>query len=63
MPRVTIQLVEGRTLEQKRKMADEITKSICAICNVPNSAVTIYFDDMPKNSYSKGGIMVCDENK
>lgn len=63
MPRVTIQLVEGRTTEQKRRMAEEITKSIMDICNVPNTAVTIYFDDMPKDSYSKGGVLVCDEKK
>ena len=63
MPRVTIQLIEGRTIEQKRMMAKKITDSIVEICKVPQSAVTIYFNDMPKNSYSKGGILVCDENK
>ena len=61
MPRVTIQLVEGRTVEQKRRMASEITKSIVEICKVPQTAVTIYFDDMPKDSYSKAGVLVCDE--
>ena len=63
MPRVTIQLVEGRTVEQKRAMAKEITESITRICKVPETAVTIYFDDMPKDSYSKAGVLVCDENK
>ena len=63
MPRVTIQLVEGRTVEQKRAMAKEITESIVRNCKVPESAVTIFFDDMPKDSYSKAGVLVCDENK
>ncbi len=60
MPNITVALLEGRTLEQKRAMAREITKVVCDICNVPASAVTVRFEDMAKTDYAKAGILVSD---
>lgn len=61
MPRVTVQLIEGRTIEQKRKMVEEITDVICRNCNVTEKAVTIVFQDMLKHDFARNGKLVCDE--
>lgn len=61
MPRVTIQLVEGRTVEQKRKLVAELTESISRICECPETSVTIYMENMAKTDYAQAGILLCDK--
>ena len=60
MPRITIQLFEGRTLEQKRKICKRITDVMCEEAGAHPDAVTIVIDEMSKENYSKAGIMKCD---
>lgn len=61
MPRVTIELLEGRTQEQKRELVAEVAASISRICKCPITSVTILLRDMPKTDFAKAGILVCDE--
>ncbi len=56
MPIVTIELIEGRSVEQKREMAKKITEAIVEITKIPQDAVEIIFHDMKKENYSKGGV-------
>lgn len=41
MPEITIELNEGRTIEQKRALCKGITEVVVATCNVPADRVVI----------------------
>jgi len=60
MPIVTIELIEGRTVEQKREMAKRITETIVDVTKIPQDAVEVIFHDMKKEDYSKAGILAID---
>lgn len=55
MPIVNIDWLEGRTVEQKRKIAAEITESIVGTTGCPPEAVTIIFTDHPGHDIAKAG--------
>ena len=60
MPVVTIELIEGRTIDQKREMAKKITNVIKEVAKVKEDAVEIIFHDMKKENYSKAGKLALD---
>ena len=55
MPIVQIDMLEGRSLEQKRAMVAKITDAITETANCPADAVTIIIRDMPTTNLGKGG--------
>jgi 4-oxalocrotonate tautomerase len=61
MPYVNIYLFEGRTVEQKKEMADKITNVISEVGKVPKEMVHILFIDLPKTNIAKGGIIQTDK--
>ena len=52
MPFVRIDLFEGRTLEQKKALAKEVTEAVVRNTGAPQSAVHIIINDMPEGTYS-----------
>ena len=61
MPYVNIYLFEGRSIEQKKEMADKITNVISEVGKVPKELVHILFIDLPKTNIAKGGIIQSDK--
>jgi 4-oxalocrotonate tautomerase len=57
MPEVIIYLVQGRTLEQKRGLVQDITAAVVNNCSVPKEAVTIQIVEAPKTDKAKGGVL------
>ena len=55
MPIVQIDMLEGRTLEQKREMVKKMTEAIVETANCPAEAVTIIIRDMPPTHLGKAG--------
>lgn len=60
MPIVTIDLIEGRTVDQKREMAKQITETIKNVTRIPEDLVEVIFRDIKKENYSKGGKLFID---
>jgi 4-oxalocrotonate tautomerase len=60
MPLVTIGILEGRTVEQKRSMVKDVTAAIVKNIGCPTTAVTITIMDLKKENISAGGILFCD---
>jgi len=52
MPIVEIHLLEGRNVEQKRKLVKEVTDAICRSVDVKPDAVRIIIDDMPLTNFA-----------
>ena len=57
MPVVQIALYEGRTPEQKAKIAEAVTRAISATAGIADSATTIIFQDVKKHDWSNGGVL------
>lgn len=55
MPVITVEMLEGRTVEQKKAMALAITESVSETCDCPPEAVTIVIHDLPRINIAKNG--------
>jgi len=60
MPVVTVEMWEGRTIEQKKQLAEGITSSLVKI-GVPQEAVQIIIKDNPKHNWAIGGKLASEE--
>ncbi len=61
MPFVQINMLEGRSVEQKRLLVKSVTKSISDSLEVPESKVTIIIKDVPKTNFSQSGELAVDK--
>jgi 4-oxalocrotonate tautomerase len=58
MPIVQINMLEGRTEEQKADLVREVTSALCRTVNTSPEKVRIIINDMPLNNYAVGGVLV-----
>ncbi|MFZ7101701.1 MAG: 2-hydroxymuconate tautomerase [Peptococcaceae bacterium] len=61
MPVVQIEMIEGRTLEQKRALVEKVTAAISETVNCSKDSVTIIIREMPTQHIAKGGKLSCDQ--
>jgi 4-oxalocrotonate tautomerase len=57
MPEVTIEMFQGRSLDQKRALVKDVTDAIVRNCDVPADAVTIIIHENARSDKAKGGIL------
>ncbi|KPV64761.1 MAG: 4-oxalocrotonate tautomerase [Candidatus Bathyarchaeota archaeon BA1] len=57
MPFVQVNLIEGRTEEQREKLVKAITDAMVEVLGVSKEVVWIYFNDMPKTHFASGGVL------
>lgn len=55
MPIVQIEMFEGRTLEQKKKMVEKVTQAIVETVGAKPENVSIIIREMAKENYARGG--------
>jgi len=60
MPVVTVEWWEGRTVEQKKKLAEGIT-SVMVDMGIPAEATTIIIKDNPKHNWGMGGKLASEQ--
>ncbi len=60
MPNVTIEWLEGRTLEQRRKVIAGITDLLVEAANARREAVQVTFREMTKETWGRGGLLGID---
>ena len=63
MPTVNIQLFEGRTVDEKRKLAVKLTGAVTEALNVPPEAVRVMITEMPRENLAVGGVLNIDKGK
>ena len=61
MPHVQITLLEGRSTEQKRRIARRITEVLVEEGNARAEAVSIAIVDVASDCYASNGMLVCDK--
>ncbi|MGF7186109.1 4-oxalocrotonate tautomerase [Desulfitispora alkaliphila] len=60
MPIVKIDMIEGRTEEQKRNLVKEVTDAIVRTVDTKPENVTIILNDQPKINIAKAGKTLAD---
>ena len=60
MPVVFVEMWEGRTIEQKKQLAEGIT-SLFEKIGVPKEVVQIIIKDIPKHNWATGGKLASEE--
>jgi 4-oxalocrotonate tautomerase len=60
MPVVTVEMWEGRTIEQKKKLIEGIT-SVMTKMGIPSESVHIIIKDNPKHNWATGGKLASEE--
>ena len=60
MPVVTIDMWEGRSLEQKRDLVKAMTKAMVDIAGVKPENLHIIIRDVPKTNWGRNGILSSD---
>lgn len=63
MPQVQITLLQGRTLEQKRRVAQRITDALVEDAGASRDAISISFVEVSKESYASAGVLIIDKRK
>jgi 4-oxalocrotonate tautomerase len=63
MPVITIQMAEGRSTEQKRIVARDITKTVATTFGVDPAAIIVLFQELPRESIAKNGELISDEKR
>ncbi|MDD4858693.1 MAG: 2-hydroxymuconate tautomerase family protein [Dehalococcoidales bacterium] len=54
MPFITVDMYEGRTIEQKRQLVKDLTEATMKL-GVPASHVQILIRDIPKHNWANAG--------
>jgi len=62
MPAMNIKLFEGRTKEQKRELAEAITRETCRVLKCGPEAVDIVFEDVKKENWATAGVLWSDKS-
>ncbi|MFC2070591.1 4-oxalocrotonate tautomerase [Chloroflexota bacterium] len=55
MPIITIDMWEGRTIEQKKQLVEGITSVVSEKIGTPPEHVTVIIRDVPKYNWASGG--------
>ena len=55
MPVITVEWLEGRTTQQKARLADALTKAFGDVAQVPKEQVWIVFRDVKRSDWAMSG--------
>jgi 4-oxalocrotonate tautomerase len=61
MPLIQITLLEGRTAEQKRKIAQRVTDVVAEEARTAREGIVVAFYEVSKESYASGGQLIADK--
>ncbi len=61
MPLIRVEMFAGRTREQKRELAKELTEAYVRVCGGTPQGITLLMEDVSKENWSAGGELMCDK--
>jgi 4-oxalocrotonate tautomerase len=61
MPVIQVTLLKGRTIEQKRKLAQRLTDAIVEEAGAKRESVTVTFIEVSREDYAGGGALMVDK--
>jgi 4-oxalocrotonate tautomerase len=63
MPLIQVTMLQGRTIDQKRKIAARITDTMVEEAGARREAIVVTFIEVSKESYASGGELMIDKAK
>jgi len=63
MPHIQITMLEGRSPEQKRKVAERLTQVVVEEMGTKREAVTMAFVEVSPANYAAAGVLALDRQK
>ncbi len=61
MPFINVKMIQGRTLEQKRELAEVLTREVVRILNVKPEVVELVIDEYPRENWASSGQLYSDK--
>ncbi|QNR07884.1 2-hydroxymuconate tautomerase [Macrococcoides canis] len=61
MPFVTVELVEGRSEEQLKKIVEEVTEVVSRNSGAPKDKVHVFIEELKKERYAVAGQLLSEE--
>ena len=61
MPMIKVELLKGRTVEQKREFAEVVTRETARILKCAPEVVDIVFQDIEKHDWANAGKLASDK--
>lgn len=61
MPVITVEMLQGRTVEQKRQLVKTITDAMVNIAKSPLDAVHVVIYEVPKENWGSAGVLHSDK--
>ncbi len=61
MPLIVVKMLEGRSIEQKRRLAREITNVVTKFTGATEDQVDVIIEDYPRENWAKGGTLFYDK--
>ena len=60
MPVITVQMYEGRTIEQKRALVEAITRAMVEIAKTTADQCNVIIQDVPRTNWGQSGKLAAD---
>lgn len=60
MPHIQVTMLEGRTTEQKRKIAARMTDVLVEEAGANREAITVALVEVPRDSFARAGTLIAD---
>ena len=60
MPRIIVQAITGRTVEQKRDLVRRLTDAVVESWRVDPETVTIRIEEMAPENFARAGVLALD---
>ncbi|WP_236791783.1 tautomerase family protein [Amycolatopsis sp. GM8] len=61
MPRIIVQAIEGRSVEQKRHLVRAITDGVVEAFSVAPETVTVVIEEIRRENMGKAGVLAADK--
>jgi 4-oxalocrotonate tautomerase len=61
MPFVMVKMIEGRSVEQKRRLVKELTNVVVKYTGVTEDQVHVVIEDYAKENWGAGGVLLADK--
>jgi 4-oxalocrotonate tautomerase len=60
MPLITVQMYEGRTIEQKRELVAALTEAVVRIAKTTPEGTQVIINEVPRHHWAYGGKLASD---
>jgi 4-oxalocrotonate tautomerase len=62
MPLIRIDMFPGRSLDQKREIAEVLTREVARIAQCSPESISFMFTDVSSDNWGRDGYLFCDRN-